>query len=210
MLDLQNVPAVGWNDHPSQHFVLPWGTPLHDPMLAVDREHRFESHLLWDGDLGVGPRTYLLRVWNNFVYFTTAPQGPWTPVWTCLRPLSETAQDAQGWLSSPSELFRWWQREVLAGRFGHVDSTHCFRAEWGCVAVWGCHGVGQLRPWWDDRPGEHFRWPVGEWNTPEVLLTYERGEQAEDIWYRRWRLLRSQAERRHGGEGLSEAEFAAW
>jgi hypothetical protein len=179
-------------------------------MLALDRHRRFESHLLWTGDIGAGQQHYLLRLWNNFLYFTTAPQGPETPVWSCLRPVAGTSEDALNYLHSPGELLSWWRNEVEANKFGVLSGTHQGLQEWGCVYIWGCDGSGQLRPWWDDREGEAFEWPAGEWNSKSALLAFRKLKNHEDIWFRRWELVRSEGERKRGRSCLSEAENAGW
>ncbi len=162
-------------------FVFP--SPLFEVLNTFGIEERTETHATCQCDLGVGEKSYLLRVWNGLLYFTTAPQSLKTPVWTIFSPPPIEPSDAQSLIS-------WWKTEVAAGHFGVVGHTGQFPALWGSMAIWGCNGRGQIRPWWDESGGEAFEWPDCHASSPLQLLgEHGAAPNLADWWFERWQAL---------------------
>lgn len=188
-------------------FTFSSSTPFRGVLNTFPVEKRTETHAIWRGDLGMGEKTYLLRVWNGLLYFTTAPQSPKTPIWTTFSPVPSETRDS-------NSLIAWWQNEVAARRFGVVEGTSSASGAgcWDSVVVWGCDGVGQMRPWWDASGGENFAWPNCQASKLLALLSEEGHPPSQwSSWLHRWLCLIDQnGRRKHINGALSEQESDGW
>ena len=164
-------------------FIFPPSTPLFDAVNVESPERRFEVHAVSTCDLGVGEKTYILRVWNELLYFSTHPQNLQTPVWTTFEPVPQGVQGDRALVS-------WWRGEVAAERFGVLQWTAQHPAQWDSSVIWGCNGRGLMRPWWDATGGEPFEWPDCQASS-SVWLLGENGLalDKDDLWFRRWEML---------------------
>lgn len=151
---------------------------------------RFPVHATWRGDLGVGNSLYLLRIWNNHLYFTTAPQNSRSVVWSCFDALTASRAESFDWENQPQKLVDWWLNQVENSRFGVLSETSGGGNEFLIFTIFGPNGTGRARLWWNDRVSWPFDWPLCEAGEKLALLAPQfEPYSLELLWHFRWNMV---------------------